>query len=454
MRIRRILVGFGLFMAVTLLLSSGDLQALSQSTPMPEQGIGHISNGSGAVESDIKALDFGGTLLARFRTDQITPGTREVVAIAVAICDGGTLANTQVQIQPAIVSGTAMIAGGLAAIPCISLGVTDGLATGVNGAVLTFAGPLARFMGTVRMYADIDFDGILFETGELVAQTIPTFNEGTGEAIAQFGGRQGQMLFTSGGVLIAVPDPTAVFPFAPLPLILIFTVDIDSSAPGGRVDVALGLQVGDDTAQGAFGICASAAPFFINCGSNLMGSGPETDSFTVVGAGGGTTPGPGPSPGPPAGGLQQFDQNGNCLIDDPEFFTAVERWVNGQIDNSLFFDLIDAWIQQTNVCTSGSSVAPVSLTLRATSQGVAFQAQAQAQAQARGSGVAKMSVRIYDLQGRTIWRGEAAGSQLVWMYRTREGLPVTNGVYLYEALLRDESGQILHRQIRKLTVLR
>jgi len=78
--------------------------------------------------------------------------------------------------------------------------------------------------------------------------------------------------------------------------------------------------------------------------------------------------------------------------------------------------------------------------------GVVFQAQ--------DAGALALRVRIYDLRGRAVWEGQTIGSRLVWGYRTQEGLPAANGVYLYEVIVRGLNGEILQREIRKLVLAR
>jgi hypothetical protein len=426
--------------------------------------IGNISNGSGNAESDVATLDFGGTLKARFSSSQdIRPGEREVVAIAVAVCDAGTVVNKNVSILPSIVSGTPAIAGGLAALPCVALGGSDGLHTGVNGAVVTFSGPLAQFMGTVRMYADLNFNGVLFEGGDLVEQTVPMM-QGTGEAIAQFGGRQGQFMATSSGQPLIAPDIVRWVlmgaPFQPnmsAPRIILFTVDIDSSSGGGRVDVALGLQVGDDTAQGIGGFCYTSLPvppaFRLNCGSNLLGQGPETTFFNITGSGGGSTgpaPTPTPTPTPTPGGsnLKAFDSNGNCKLDDAEFFSMIDGWIASSVSNPLFFSGVDAWIGQSSVCTAAAAATldGITLSLRPSPQTALFEAH--------GQNIASMDVEVFSLNGNRIYAGATSGSLLAWNLRASNGHPLANGTYLYRVIVRGANGEVTQSQVKRLVVLR
>jgi len=60
-------------------------------------------------------------------------------------------------------------------------------------------------------------------------------------------------------------------------------------------------------------------------------------------------------PGLPPSDLQvvaQFDANRNGVIEDSEFFKAVDAWLASRISESLFFRVIDSWIQRTTVSSS------------------------------------------------------------------------------------------------------
>ncbi len=309
------------FVVLALIITSFGPAATAGASPIP-----NLSNGSGNAESDIQTIHISG-LLTRNRGTQITPGTSGVLAIMVGICDGGVLANTSATLLVPVAGATATIAGGLAAIPCIPsggalTGGSDGLATGVNSAILVFSGPGARFIRTVRMYVDAPVlppvgpykgggNGRLFEPAELIQQVTARFNTGTGEAIAQFGRTQEQILSARNGapvVAFGVNGQTR-------PELLYFTVDIGQDATSGRVNVALGVGAGDDTAQGAGGICARFLLLGINCGSNFMKSGPEMNSFEIVG---GAAPGGGtPPPAPPGGGLSLSLHAGWNMISSP-----------------------------------------------------------------------------------------------------------------------------------------
>jgi hypothetical protein len=433
-------------------------------TPGSGTPLTHISNGSGSPESEVKPItftggQFGEGLLTRFRAQSVTPGTREVISMTVGVCDGGSLANTNAAILPPIAGAPPTVAGGLAALPCIASLGTDGMATGINGATLIFRGPLARYIGTVRMYADEcspagaaaglcaaaagaapptlntvagGGDGILFQAGEIVAQATPVYNEETGEAIVQFGGRQEQILFTGNGN----PVTTGV-DAAGAPLILVFTADLDASAPGGDVDVILGLQTYDDTAQFFAGFanpCAAPATTPGVCGSNFLNIGPEPYSFTVEG----------PSARPI--GVAQFDTNANGVIDDSEFFAAIDQWVSGQIDDQLFFDVLDAWVAQSPVGTAGVGSSSATVTLSQNGRGLTLAVS--------GQDVSGVGLAVYDLNGQTVFTQETAGTTLSWNYLSSEGRLVANGVYLYVVTVKGADGRVLQSEVKKLVVLR
>ena len=476
-------------------------------TPSSHTPLEHMSNSSGNPESAARSITFSGGqagegLLTRFRAQEIMPGTREAIAMAIGLCDGAELANRIGSILPAIAGAPPTLAGGLNALPCIGSAGTDGFATGINGATLVFRGPLARYMGTVRMYWDEcseagvaadtcglaspvppparvstsgGGDGFLFQAGELVEQVVPVFNEQTGEAIAQFGGRQEQILFTGNGNPVAHgSDPcsqvvggcgagvpaVAVPDAGTTPAIGIWTVDIDQNAPGGIVDVLLGFQTFDDTAiniasGGAnpctvFAVTAPRIPVAPSnpgpgdngsCASNFLNTGPELYSFTIQGPEHPSTP----------NNLAAFDTNNSCFIDDPEFFAAIDAWVDGQIGDDLFFDLVDAWVGQENICGSVASSGVTSLSLDGISLKHSF---GTTQFNVSGLGIKTISVEIFGLNGDSIFSAETSGTSLSWNQMTSSGAPVANGTYLYVVNVEGADGQQLTSDVQKLLVLR
>lgn len=274
--------------------------------------------GSGQAESDIQAIHLT-NLATRFRDPQIGPGTKEAIAIIVAICDGGVLNKTTASVISPLPGQPAPIAGGLATFGCTpkpaATGGADGLATGIKGGVITFSGPGAKGIGTVRVYADAftlppftgGGQGLLFRPGSLT-DTVPVqFVGKSGQAMAQFGHQQDWIMTTQD----LRPVYAAGLNGETTPLLFYITADIASDAPAGEVDVSLRLAVADDRQLGESGPCRRDIP--VNCGSNLLTDNPVTSSFTIVGEAGTPAPAPPPPPIPISGLILRLDPGWNMI---------------------------------------------------------------------------------------------------------------------------------------------
>jgi hypothetical protein len=332
----------------------------------------NLSNGSGNPESDIQTMNITG-LLSRYRDPQIGPGTREALAIMVGVCDGGVVGNTNATLLVPIAGASPTIAGGFAAIPCIPSsmmqGGSDGLATGINSAIIVFSGPGAHYIRTVRMYWSNIYSGPggqLFQPGDLIQQVTAQYNSGTGEAIVQLGRTQEQMLTDLTGKPVAAYSKVGA---ETSPALIYFTADIGDDATSGHVYVALGLGAGDDTAQGMGGICAQKLGY--NCGSNFMRSGPETSSFDIIGGssggGGGVPPPPGGGgafsltlhPGwnmisSPIGSTPLSAIQGNCSFSGGPWW-----WDGAQYQNASMIESAKGyWVKANGACTMQASGSP------------------------------------------------------------------------------------------------
>jgi hypothetical protein len=146
----------------------------------------------------------------------------------------------------------------------------------------------------------------------------------------------------------------------------------------------------------------------------------------------------------PTGGLAQFDTNGNGVIDDNEFFNAIDQWVAGGITDDLFFQVLDAWVSQTSVASASTTVNVA--TLSQSSRGLTLAIS--------GQDVAGVGLTVYDLNGRPVFAQETAGNRLSWNYLSTSGQPVANGVYLYVVTVKGAGGETLRSEVRKLVVLR
>ena len=389
-----------------------------------------VNNGSGNPEGGIRGVQVRGI---RTRNDvggisgtqerDARPGDREYFVGIVALCDGGDITTGEATLLPPV-AGVMTIAGGLGAIPCVGPGDGDGFPINVVRVRVGISGPGAQWVQAVHVYADTGLGSswggfgtgaTLFEPGEQIMSQIPV------SGVAAVGSLQ-QTLIASGGT------PLLLGPGGPSGLLYV-TLDIDDRAQPSQVTAQVAVDVAD-------------IPGTLS--SRLMRTELQAFAFQIS-AGGAPSPSPGPTPG---GGVGQFDANGNCRIDDAEFFNAIDRWVSGQIDNALFFDVVDAWISQSDVCVSSATVEGLeSVTLKASQQGgITFAA--------RGQGIASLGVQVYDLAGRTVFARETAGPHLRWDYLNVNGRPVANGVYLYVVTVRDRDGRIAHSQVRRLVVLR
>jgi len=146
-------------------------------------------------------------------------------------------------------------------------------------------------------------------------------------------------------------------------------------------------------------------------------------------------------------GIAQFDTNGNGVIDDAEFFEAIDGWVAGTVSDDLFFQVLDAWVTQAPIAgasVEGLSLGAVELTLG--SEAATFAVS--------GQGITSMGVEIFTLSGALVFAQEAPGTKLTWNLNTNDGRPVANGVYLYVVTVRGSDGRVLRSEVNKFVVLR
>jgi len=396
-----------------------------------------VNNASGNPETGVIATNVSGIRtrddrggLAGTTERDARPGDREYIVGIVTLCEAAEPVVDRAILLPPIAGATPAIAGGLAALPCIGVAApVDGLPTNIVRIRVGVSGPGAQWVQAVHVYADTSavagatgwaFTGLagtaaaaLFEPGEEILSQIPV------NGIASIGSLE-QTLTTSGGMPLVLAQGPA------LPALLYLTIDIDDRATASEVTVQLAVDVAD---------VPGGPPFFGPTGtSRLLRTTPAEFKVQISGPTGAPS------------GVAQYDTNGNGVIDDSEFFDAIDDWIAGTIDDTLFFQVLDAWVSQTTVASAAMEPGLSPVTLRAGSRALTFAVS--------GQGIASLGVEIFNLNGEKIFAQETAGTQLTWNLLTADGRPVANGVYLYVVTIQDANGQILRSEVRKLIVLR
>ena len=160
-------------------------------------------------------------------------------------------------------------------------------------------------------------------------------------------------------------------------------------------------------------------------------------------------------PGDPAGVADP-----DLVIGDREILKAVEYWITEgtvpgtdgrKIDDAKMLELINLWIMETVVGTSAAGPAPVGATRTAlTVKRVVFTGSRFV---VEGSGIASITVRVYDLAGRPVFADTALGNELA-VESGLSGAGLANGVYLYTVTVRGTAGELVQTEVRKLVVLR
>ena len=101
-------------------------------------------------------------------------------------------------------------------------------------------------------------------------------------------------------------------------------------------------------------------------------------------------------------------------------------------------------LAQTSVVKS--STTPQPFTLSKTYRSYVFESHQPA--------TLEVKLEVFSLNGQPIYSDSISGNRLTWHMRTDSGRPVANGVYLYVVSTRDELGNILRSEVKKLLVMR
>jgi hypothetical protein len=147
----------------------------------------------------------------------------------------------------------------------------------------------------------------------------------------------------------------------------------------------------------------------------------------------------------PGDNIGNYDTNGNCVLDDIEFFVALDQWIAQEITNQLFFAIVDAWIGQSNVCAQERRVFQSSFNLTLTTKSLEVRATQNNQL---------VALQVYDSNGKRISEMRGANSRLYWNLRNSENRRVANGVYYYRVVLRNIDGDLQVSNTRKFILVR
>jgi len=137
----------------------------------------------------------------------------------------------------------------------------------------------------------------------------------------------------------------------------------------------------------------------------------------------------------------QFEVQATPRSNQVGVITATLRIVSNDPDERL----IDIPLQVNSVPPT-SSLTITGLEVRQAKNALEFQAM--------GSGIAGVSVVLYDLRGRKVAEASSKGSHLRFGALEDQGKPLANGVYFYVVTYTGADGSVLQDRLRKLAFLR
>jgi len=143
--------------------------------------------------------------------------------------------------------------------------------------------------------------------------------------------------------------------------------------------------------------------------------------------------------------LSDYDENGDCLIQNNEIFRALDDWILQRLFNDLFFEIVDAWVMGLDICATTRGFQTTELEFTNNNGHVIFRAQSPH--------ITQLSIQIYDLHGQVLFTQSSNSSELSWNLRDLHQQPVANGVYLVSVMQNTLNGYAT-REVHKLALLR
>jgi len=151
--------------------------------------------------------------------------------------------------------------------------------------------------------------------------------------------------------------------------------------------------------------------------------------------------------------VRDIDINGDCLLNDEEFFAAVDSWVQGVILDQLLFNAIDVWIGEADLC---EQLTPLLASPLLRSQHVEVDALRVRNAIyfSPQDVTQNVQIEVFTMTGTPVISLFSRGRGVLWRFNHFDGSQIANGVYLYRATSQNSFGQVLTSELRKLIVLR
>ncbi|MBI1729819.1 PKD domain-containing protein [Candidatus Acetothermia bacterium] len=133
-----------------------------------------------------------------------------------------------------------------------------------------------------------------------------------------------------------------------------------------------------------------------------------------------------------------FDTNSNNVVDNKEFFIAIDAWIAGQIDNTFFFQMVDMWVDQRPINSvnteSAQTLSPAILSISQREGALSFFVSA--------TDVYSIHLQIFSLSGERIFDKIISGKRLTWRFNSLDPERAPTGVYLYRIITRSAANAI------------
>ena len=139
------------------------------------------------------------------------------------------------------------------------------------------------------------------------------------------------------------------------------------------------------------------------------------------------------------------------IIDGADLIRAIQAYARGEIGGAELIQLIQYYATGMECDRPLSGAAAALAAVPFALEGINYDGRAFA---AEGTGIAAIDVQVYDLAGRLVFSGTAAGNRLAFAGMSDQGRPLANGVYLYTVTAYGAGGGSSRSRVQKLVLLR